>query len=108
MLEQRAIRSAVRIVGRWQAEVRRCAWQSACSGRMRAARGARTLRERIAAAELDAEYLEQRALAANARRLPPSFREHEPREARMPTCAFLCRPCRWRRCCPGTLAAWRR
>jgi len=84
-LDRRAMRSALTAVGRWQADVvtplrgaRRAIRKDA---RGAAGMQARTLRSRIAAAELCADYVEQALLAACARRLPRTCARHPPRVA---------------------------
>ena len=74
-LDRRAVRSAMAAVGRWQDEVvrplrrARRAIRKDPSGST--AEQAKALRQHLAAAELDAEYLEQQLLAAEASRMSP-------------------------------------
>ena len=84
-LDGRALRSAMAAVARWQHEV---VWPLRRARRAirkepggAAGAWAKALRRRIAAAELDAEYVEQRVLAKEAAGAPPSAGNDRPREA---------------------------
>lgn len=84
-LSRRALRSAMRAVGPWQHDVvqplRRARRALRIASRRFELERSRALRRRIGAAELEAEYLEQRVLARCAAELPPLARKVEPRAA---------------------------
>jgi uncharacterized protein (TIGR02444 family) len=84
-LDRRGVRSAMSAVGRWQDEVvrplRRARRAIRKDPRGCTAEQATALRQHIAAAELDAEYLEQQLLAAEASRASPAVGSDAPRAA---------------------------
>ncbi len=84
-MDVRAMRRALAAVARWQGEVVRPLRHARRNIKKipaaAADKGALQLRKRIGAAELDAEYLEQRMLAGLAAALPPSRRRHAPQAA---------------------------
>ena len=84
-LGERAVRASMAAVARWQSEVVR-PLRRARRAIKRSHRGvtrawAEHLRECIGAAELDAEYAEQRVLSRHAARMPRLVRARNPREA---------------------------
>jgi uncharacterized protein (TIGR02444 family) len=84
-LDSRATRSAMAAVGRWQKDVvwslRRARRAIRKDPHGAEAEAVKLLRRSIAAAELDAEYLEQRLLATEAARTQPSAGNSGVREA---------------------------
>jgi len=84
-LDKRALRAAMRTVAGLQSNIIRPLRQSRRALR-RAPRGmskawAKELKDRLATAEIDLEYIEQRLLLAAAKRLTPTKRKVAPRAA---------------------------
>ncbi|MBI3371852.1 MAG: TIGR02444 family protein [Betaproteobacteria bacterium] len=84
-LKRQALRAAIRAVAPWQSEVvqplRRARRTLKQGFRSVEPEYCRLLRKRVGAAELEAEYVEQRTLAERAAELPVLARKCEPRVA---------------------------
>lgn len=84
-LDKRALRAAIAVVSRWQAQVVKPVRQARRALKHPPDRlpadWAEQLRKRIGALELDLEYLEQHLLADAALALPPTSRSQSPRTA---------------------------